>query len=65
VAAAAACLRLGLAASVQETVTLFSGSAIGLAVRLPGWRYPVVFDLATGEARYDNYGGRWGDPSSN
>lgn len=59
VAAAAACQRLGLAAPVHETVRLFSGSATGLAVRLPGWRFPVVFDLAAGEARYDNYGGHW------
>jgi len=28
---------------------------------LPDWRYPVVCNAATGEVRYDNYGGRWGD----
>ena len=58
----AACQRLGLAEPVQETVRLFSGQATGLAVRLPGWRYPAVFDTATAQARYDNYGGQWGDP---
>jgi hypothetical protein len=61
VAVAAACQRLGLAIPKQETVELFSDHATGFAVRLPGWKYPVVFDLAAGEARYDNYGGQWGD----
>jgi hypothetical protein len=60
-AAQAACRRLGLPEPVQGTHQLFSGSATGLAVRLPEWNYPVVCDLATGEAKYDNYNGRWGD----
>jgi hypothetical protein len=30
-------------------------------VELPGWNYPVVFDTTTAEARYDNYGGQWGE----
>ena len=30
-------------------------------MQLPGWTYPVVFDAATGEARYDNFEGSWGD----
>ena len=46
---------------VQKTVALFSGNATGLAVELPGWNYPVVFDTSTCEARYDNYGGAWGE----
>ena len=33
----------------------------GLAVQLPNWRFPVVCDTATGQVRYDNYGGQWGD----
>jgi hypothetical protein len=57
----AACRRLGLPEPVHKTVTLFSGKATGLAVELPGWNYPVVFDTAAAEARYDNYGGHWGD----
>jgi hypothetical protein len=57
----AACRRLGLAVPVQETVKLFGGEATGLAVRLPDWQYPVVCDLATGQLRYDNFEGRWGD----
>ena len=32
----------------------------GRAMRLPGWRYPVVID-ATGRLFYDHYEGRWGD----
>ena len=61
VAVAAACRRLGLAEPVEETVRLFSAQAKGLAVRLPGWRFPVVCDLASGQLQYDNYGGSWGD----
>ena len=61
VAVAAACLRLGLAVPAEETVRLFSAQAKGLAVRLPGWRFPVVCDLASGQLQYDNYGGSWGD----
>ena len=57
----AACHRLGLAEPVQGTTRLFSGEAPGLAVKLPGWEYPVVADLASGTLRYDNFGGRWGD----
>ena len=62
VAATAACQRLGLSAPVQETVRFFSDQATGLAVRLPDWRYPVVFNLTTGEVKFDNFGGYWGDP---
>ncbi|HEV2968427.1 MAG TPA: DUF1257 domain-containing protein [Pirellulales bacterium] len=57
----AACRRLGLAELVHETVQLFSGKATGWAVRLPDWNYPVVFDTTRGEARYDNFNGRWGE----
>jgi len=60
VAVAAACRRLGLAAPVQRTVKLFSASATGLAVELPGWNYPVVCELPSGTLKYDNYGGAWG-----
>ena len=58
----AACQRLGLPPPVQRTVSLFTGSATGLAVELPGWSYPVVCELPTGTLCYDNYEGRWGDP---
>ena len=58
---AAACRRLGLAAPVQGTATLYGGDATGLIVQLPDWQYPVVIDPATGTVRYDNFGGAWGE----
>jgi hypothetical protein len=57
----AACQRLGLAGPVDSTVKLFSTTATGHAVKLPGWTYPAVFQLASGEVKFDNYDGRWGD----
>jgi hypothetical protein len=60
-AVANACQRLGLAQPTQGTATLFSGKATGLLVQLPGWLYPVVIDTTTGEARFDNYAGKWGE----
>ena len=57
-AVAAACQRLGLAAPVQGTARLYGGEASGLLVQLPGWQYPAVIDTASGEVRYDNFGGR-------
>ena len=57
----AACHRLGLPEPVQGKTRLFSGEVEGLAVRLAGWQYPVVADLATGQLKFDNFNGRWGD----
>ena len=57
----AACKRLGLAEPVQGTARLFSREASGLIVQLPEWQYPVVADLPTGQLKYDNFGGRWGE----
>jgi hypothetical protein len=59
-AARAACGRRGLQPPVTGTAKLFSGSAEGLIVRLPAWRYPVVFDTESGNVQFDNFGGRWG-----
>jgi len=56
----AACQRLGLAQPVHRKVRLFSAEATGLAVELPDWRYPVVCDLASGQFKFDNFGGHWG-----
>ena len=56
----AACQRLKLAAPVDGTHRLYAGPVDGLAVSLPGWRYPVVVDTTTGAVRFDNYGGAWG-----
>ena len=61
VAVTAACARLGLAAPIRGVTKLFSQSVEGLAVQLPGWRYPVVCDTAAGNVRFDNFEGRWGD----
>ena len=58
---AAACQRLGLAAPVHGTAKLFSSQATGLLVQLPGWRYPAVIDTASGDVRFDNFGGHWGE----
>lgn len=56
-----ACARLGLAAPEEGTFQLFTEQAVGLAVRLASWNYPVVCHTDTGELSYDNYGGAWGD----
>ena len=57
----AACQRLNLPAPVQGKAKLFSGEVEGLAVQLPDWVYPVVADLATGQLKFDDFGGRWGN----
>jgi hypothetical protein len=57
----AACRRLQLAEPISGEHKLFTSTATGLGIRLPGWNYPVVCNLATGQLQYDNYGGRWGD----
>ena len=60
-ALAAACRRLGLEPPARGVAELFNAKAEGQIVRLPGWQFPVVFDLE-GAAHYDHFGGRWGDP---
>jgi hypothetical protein len=57
----AACTRLQLAAPEHKTVRLFNATATGVCVQLPGWQYPVVANLQTGQVQYDNYGGHWGE----
>ena len=57
----AACRRLNLDQPAEGKFALFSGEATGIAVRLPDWTYPVVCDVATGELKFDNYNGHWGD----
>lgn len=59
----AACQRLHLGVPVQGTFKLYSDQATGLAVKLAGWRYPVVCDTVNGQVRYDNFGGLWGKQS--
>lgn len=62
-AIAAACQRLGLAAPVEGKHTLYQRSETidGVAVQLPNWQYPVVFNTETGAVAYDNYNGHWGN----
>ncbi len=57
----AACIRLGLEEPVHGTARLFEGEATGLLVKSPGWLYHCVCDTATGQVRFDNFGGQWGD----
>lgn len=57
----AACTRLKLSTPVNDTVRLFSAQETGLAVQLPGWKYPVVCQPESGELKFDDFGGRWGD----
>ncbi len=57
----AACQRLRLPAPVEGTHRVYEGHAIGLGVQLPDWLYPAVCQLESGEVRYDNFNGRWGN----
>jgi hypothetical protein len=57
----AACQRLGLPQPVQGKTQLFSGEVQGLAVQLRDWVYPIVADLASGQLKFDDFSGRWGD----
>jgi len=59
----AACQRLRLEAPTHGTAKLFSTEATGVIVKLPGWRYPAVFETQSGQASFDNYEGRWGEQS--
>jgi hypothetical protein len=61
IAVTSACARLELSAPVHRTVRLFTSEATGLAVELPGWKFPVVCQTETGELKYDDFGGRWGE----
>ena len=59
----AACERLKLPAAAHGLHELFSGTAQGLAVRLPGWTYPAVCNLKTGKIEFDNYRRPLGQPT--
>lgn len=62
-ALSAACRRLGLEEPMQGTARLFSAEATGLIVKLPGWHYPVVANITSGEVQFDNYNQAWGKQS--
>lgn len=57
----AACDRLALPEPVFGETKLFITSAVGWAVQLPEWRYPVVCDVVTAKIAFDDFEGRWGD----
>lgn len=59
----AACRRLNLPEPSHGTFQLYRSEVAGLGVNLPGWRYPAVFNLDTGQALFDTFGGRWGQES--
>jgi len=59
-AVTAGCQRLNLPPPVQGTTRLYNASATGLAVQLPGWRFPVVCNTPTGQVDFDNLNGHWG-----
>lgn len=62
VAIGAACRRLGLPEPTQGTATMYAGqTAEGLLVQLPGWKYPIAIDTASGEVKADNFSGHWGN----
>ena len=56
----AACERLQLPPPTEGKFRLYASSVTGLGIQLTGWRYPVVCNTATGEVKFDNFGGRWG-----
>ena len=55
------CHRLRLPPPIHGTHRLFNGEATGLGVQLPDWKYIVVCDLPSGELKFDNFNGRWGE----
>src|SRR6266567_931248 len=57
---AVACRRLGISEPELGTAKLYSGSANGLLIQLPGWHYPAVVNVAAGTIAFDNFGGAWG-----
>jgi len=61
-ALAAACARLGLDPPERGTARLYAAEVAGQIVRLPGWLYPAVVDVATGAIAFDHFNGSWGDP---
>ena len=56
----AACRRQGLEEPMVGVARLFSADVTGLLVQLPGWKYPIVCQVETGQVKFDNYGGNWG-----
>ena len=55
------CEFLKLKAPVRGRFMVYNTPAAGLGVQLRGWRFPLVINTETGDAKYDNYKGDWGD----
>ena len=53
--------RLNLKEPVHGKAEIFQTQVEGVIVELPDWIYPVVCVLDTGEVKYDNFDGQWGD----
>lgn len=46
----------------KHQVKLFSGTVeVDFSVQLRDWRYPLGVNAQTGEAKFDNYNGSWGN----
>ena len=57
-----ACCRLKLKEPVHGRAIIFNTEVEGIIVELGNdWLYPVICLLNTGEVKYDNFGGQWGD----
>jgi hypothetical protein len=56
-----ACSRLHLPLPTRGTFELYNSTETGLGIELPKWKYPVVANTETGQIRFDNYQGRWGN----
>ena len=58
----AACKRLGLEDPFHAKAKFYMGDEVtGWCIKLPGWLYLAVADLTTGQVKFDNYEGSWGD----
>jgi hypothetical protein len=55
-----ACKRVGVEILGERDVSFYGSTHHGLAIQLPGWRYPIVVE-GGGKVAYDNYDGQWGD----
>lgn len=59
----AACNRLGWQVEENARIKFYDDSIVeGMAVHIPGWKYPVVI-TNNGDVKADNYNGNWGDPA--
>ena len=57
-----ACKRLGLDEPFFGKATFYMRDEyVGWVIPLPGWLYPAVADLTTGQVHFDIYEGNWGD----